>query len=57
MQETTESSNVNVVMLQALQHMTVVAAIDRPAVVLNSQNNEIATIHNFPLNCSMVNIV
>ena len=53
----TENSNANAVILQALQRPTVVTAVDRPAAVQNSQNNEITTIPNITPNCSMVNVV
>ena len=53
----TENSNVNAAILQALQRMTVVAAVDRPTVLQNGQNSEITTIHNILHNFSTVNIV
>ena len=58
LQATTENSNVNAATLQALQHTTVVAAVDGPVAVQNGQNNEItAIVHNIPPNCSTVNVV
>ena len=57
LQATTKNSNVNAATLQALQHTTVVAAVDRPAAVQNGQNNEITTVPNIPHNCSTVNAV
>ena len=57
LQATTENSNVNAAILQALQCTAVVAAVDRLSAVQNSQNNEVITIHNIPPICSMVNIV
>ena len=44
LQVMTENSNVNAVMLEALQHTTVLAAVDQLAAVQNGQNNEIATV-------------
>ena len=57
LQVKTKNSNENAVILQVLQHTTVVAAVDQPAAVQNSQNNEITTIHNIPPICSMVKVV
>ena len=57
LQATTKNSTVNAVILQALQHMTVLAAVDRPAAVQNGQNNEITTVPNISHNCSTVNAV
>ena len=57
MQATTKDSNVNVAMFQVLQHITVVAVVDRPEAVQNSQNNEIIAIHNIMPIFSMVKAV
>ena len=57
LQSTTENSNVNIAMLQALQCTTVVAAVDRPEAMQNGQNNEITTIHNILPICSAVNAI
>ena len=57
LQATTENSNVAAVTLQALQCMTVVAAVDQPEAVKNGQNNEITTVPNIPHSCSIVNLV
>ena len=57
LQAMTENSNVNTAILQALQHTTVVAAVDLPVAVQNGQNNEITNIHNILQNCSTVNNV
>ena len=56
MQATTKYSIVNAVILQAMQHTTVVAAVDRPTAVQKGQNNEITTVPNIPPNCSTVNL-
>ena len=57
LQATTKNSTVNAVMLQALNHTTVVAAVDQPEVVQNNQNNKITTIHNISLSFNTVDIV
>ena len=57
LQVTTKNSNVNAAILQALQCTIVLAAVDRPAIVQNSQNNETTTIHNIPPIFSMVKVV
>ena len=53
----TENSNIYAVILQALQYTTVAAAVDRPSVAQNSQNNDTATVHNIQCNCSNIEIV
>ena len=57
LQAKTENSTVNAATLQALQCMTVVAAVNQPAAVQNGQNNKITTVPNIPRNCSTVNTV
>ena len=57
LQVITKNSNVNAATLQALQCTTVVAAVDQPAAVQNSQNNDITTIHNILPICIIVNVV
>ena len=57
LQAPTKNYNVNAVILQALQHKRVVAPVDRPEVVQNSQNNEITTIHNILPICSTVKAI
>ena len=57
LQAMTENSNANAVTLQALQHTTVVAAVDQPIAVQNGQNNDITTVHNILYNSKRVQIV